>query len=171
MNLPLVISIIAADRPGVIEDVADIISRHGGNWRESALSHLGGKFAGILLADIPDESQTALEEALHGLSEQGIRVSVDPAGSYHQGGEPVSFNVVGNDRPGIVGEISHALARHGVNVDELYTYTESAPMSGDVLFHAYARVILPDGISEDRLRTVLEELSDDLMVEFDEDEE
>ena len=72
-----------------------------------------------------------------------------------------------NDRRGIIGEISRVLARREVNLDELHTSTENAPMSGDLLFHASAEIVLPEGIGREELRLALEELSDDIMVEIE----
>ncbi|MFA5630850.1 MAG: ACT domain-containing protein [Porticoccaceae bacterium] len=169
MSNQLVISIITDDRPGVVEQIAAIVTRHQGNWLESALSRLGGKFAGILLVEVARDAQAALESDLQALSSQGIRVTIDGAGKAPpSGGEEVDFEVIGNDRHGIVGEISQVLARHQVSVDEFYTATESAPMSGELLFRAQARVLMPAGMSQDDLRAILEQLSDDLMIEFKE---
>lgn len=165
----LVITIISDDRPGIVDKLAAVISGHQGNWLESALSRLGGKFAGILLAEVPPGEQASLEQALKALAGEGIRVSIDQAGQPPaNGGREADFEVVGNDRRGIVGEISRALAAHGVSVDELYTDTERAPMSGELLFRARAKVILPGTMTTDELQSILERLSDDLMVEFPE---
>ena len=169
MNSQLVITIITDDRPGVVEKVAGIINSHQGNWLESALSRLGGKFTGILLADVPSEHHQSLKDDLQALSGGGIRATIDNAGSHASQGDEVTFEVIGNDRRGIVGEISHVLAKHGISVDELYTSTESAPMSGELLFRASASVIIPPAMQKDELRDILEQLSDDLMVEFFED--
>jgi len=166
MSNQLVVSIMADDRPGVVEQLAEIITRNHGNWLESALSRLGGKFAGIVLVEIPASSQAELETALGALAGDGIRVAIDSAGSQTVNGDSVTFEVIGNDRKGIVGEISHVLAKHGVSVDELYTSTENAPMSGELLFRATANVIVPQAMSQDDLQDILEELSDDLVVEF-----
>ena len=165
MTNQLVVTIMADDRPGVVEQVAEVVTRHGGNWLESALSRLGGKFAGIVLLDVPADSQAPREAGLEGLASRGIRVSIDHAGRTIDG-DSATFEVIGNDRRGIVGEISHVLARHGVSVDELYTSTENAPMSGELLFRATASVIMPPRLDRDDLQQILEELSDDLMVEF-----
>lgn len=170
MSNQLVISILTDDRPGVVEQVADIITRCQGNWLESALSRLGGKFAGIILVDIAPDRQEELEKNLAALASKGIRISVDHAGQPPMiGSESLSFTVIGNDRRGIVGEISHLLANHGVNVDELFTNTENAPMSGELLFRASARVVLPNDLGREDLRAILEKLSSDLMVEFADD--
>lgn len=170
MSTHLVITIIADDRPGIVEQVATVISQCEGNWLESSLSRLGGKFAGILLVEIAVARQEELQAALKSLENKGIRVVLELAGgeTFEAGGEQLLLSVVGNDRRGIVGEISSVLARCNVNVDELYTSTENAPMSGELLFHATAAIVLPLGLSRDALQDALEELSDDLMVELDE---
>jgi glycine cleavage system regulatory protein len=167
MSKHLVISILTDDRPGVVEQVARIVTRHQGNWHESALSRLGGKFAGIILVEVGNDQESALEKDLLGLENAGIRVAIDNAGDSQPSGEEAKFSIIGNDRVGIVGEISRVLANHNVSVDELYTRTENAPMSGELLFIANARVILPQTMSRDDLQQILEQLSDDLMIEFE----
>ena len=69
------------------------------------------------------------------------------------------------DRPGIVREIARALAARGVNVEELRTHTSSAPMSGEALFHARARLRIPSDASLDTLRATLEAIAHELMVD------
>jgi len=83
-------------------------------------------------------------------------------------GEHLILTVVGNDRPGIVGELSSLLARLHVNVEELSTNCEDAPMSSEILFRATAKVSLPSAdLNKDHLQDELESLSDDLMVEME----
>ena len=72
---------------------------------------------------------------------------------------------VGQDRPGIVRQISHALARHGVNVEELSTECASAPMSGETLFKAQARLFVPPDCDLTVLRRELEKIAADLVVD------
>jgi glycine cleavage system regulatory protein len=78
----------------------------------------------------------------------------------------MDLELVGLDRPGIVREISQLLAQHGVNVEELTTDRSSAPMSGEMLFHARARVHVPGDADLGRLRAGLERLANDLVVEI-----
>ena len=73
---------------------------------------------------------------------------------------------MGNERPGIIREISHALAMLSVNVEQLSTHCEPAPMSGDVLFRAQAVLQVPTGMLVEDLQEVLERLADDLIVEL-----
>jgi glycine cleavage system regulatory protein len=73
---------------------------------------------------------------------------------------------VGQDRPGIIRDLSRALAARRVNVEELLTSCSSAPMSGEVLFEAKADLRIPQDVSLDELRETLETIATELMVDL-----
>ena len=76
------------------------------------------------------------------------------------------LEIVGQDRPGIVREISHALASFGVNVEELHTECASAAMSGETMFKARARLSIPESCDTAQVRQQLEKIAADLIVEI-----
>jgi len=164
----LVLTLIGPDRPGLVEAVAEVVASHGGNWLESRMAHLAGKFAGILRVEIPADKAEALVAALAELEARGLKVVGEPSGEDGQPavGRTLDLELVGLDRPGIVREISQLLANSGANVEELATDRGSAPMSGEMLFHAKARVRLPSNADLGTLRAALERLASDLMVEI-----
>jgi glycine cleavage system regulatory protein len=159
-------TVIGKDRTGLIESLAKLVAEHGGNWIESRMCRLGGEFAGILRVFVPDDKRAALETALFALPGLTIIVRSDEAAPPL--GEPrlASLEVVGQDRPGIVREITGTLAAQGVNVEELITERTSAPMSGEPLFRARAKLLLPDRVSVSGLRESLESASKDMTVEI-----
>jgi len=163
----LVLTLLGPDRPGLVEAIAEPIARHGGNWLESRMAHLAGKFAGILRIEVPAGQEAALVAALRGLEATGLKLTIDsgPSAARLSGARPFVLDLVGLDRPGIVREISHALAEHGVNIEELTTDRTTAPMSGELLFRSRARVSVPAGADPGRLRERLEQLAGDLMVQ------
>jgi len=166
----LVLTVIGPDRPGLVESIAETVTRYEANWIESRMSHLSGQFAGLLRVDVPEHQTKALVTALEALTESGLRVQViaSPAQARptaDAGGHTTVLELVGQDRPGIVREVSHALATRGVNVEDLETYCSSAPMSGETLFHARAALRLPSDAVLTELRKALEELGDELMVD------
>src|SRR5450432_3354765 len=116
MQVPLVMTIIGKDRTGLVESVAKIVAEHGGNWLESRMCRLGGEFAGILRIHVPAEKQAALMQALNGLASQGLRVvaSAGETAADAGSGGLTTLEIVGHDRPGIVREITRALAGQGV---------------------------------------------------------
>jgi len=166
MTNHLVVTILAEDRPGIVEKIAQTITAHSGNWMESSMNRLAGKFAGILLIEVDAQNNKALQEALTGLSEQGISVIVENSLFHSEHEIPLCVEIIANDRPCIVGEIAAQLASKHVNLESLETFCESAPMSAGTMFHAHAYIQLPDSLSQTDLTTLLEGLSDDLMVEI-----
>jgi glycine cleavage system regulatory protein len=165
----LVLTLLGPDRPGLVEAVADVIAAHGGNWLESRMAHLAGKFAGVLRAEVPADQVAQLLQALGGLETRGLKIVAETAtGAQERPADQraMDLEVVGLDRPGIVREISQLLARQGVNVEELTTDRSSAPMSGEMLFRARARVHIPVQADLSRLRGDLERLANDLVVEI-----
>jgi glycine cleavage system regulatory protein len=170
MAANLIITVIGDDRPGLVESLATAIAAHQGNWLESSMSQLSGKFAGIVRASVPAEQLGALKTALDALP--GLRITAEEAASDEApaAGRRLKLSLVGHDRVGIVREVSTVLARHAVNVEELATYTASAPMSADILFHCTAELTAAPGLDARVLIADLERISNDLMVDINLDE-
>jgi glycine cleavage system regulatory protein len=166
MQKALVMTVIGRDRPGLVESVSGLVAKHGGNWLESRMSRLGGFFAGILRVEVPTENRARIEEALKGLQADGLQVIVhtdEPRSAAI--GASLRLEIVGQDRPGIVRNISQALARHGVNVEEFSSETCSAAMSGENLFHAEATLSVPGSCDLPALQAELEQIAADLIVD------
>ncbi len=165
--IDLVLTLIGPDHPGIVDSVSEVVAAHGGNWLESRMAHLAGKFAGVLCVEVDDEQAPALEEALGRLGVSGLTVIVErsaPAEAPHQ--HAMEIELLGVDRPGLVHEISALLAAHRINVEELATDRPAAAHSGDRMFHADIRVIIPDTVDVTSVRQGLERLAGDLMVEI-----
>ena len=167
MNTCLVLTVIADDKPGLVETLAEVIADHKGSWLESSMSQLAGKFAGILRVSVATNRAQNLIDALSSLPAD-LKLVVEQAETEELPDKPttVDLNLMGNERPGIIREISHALAMLSVNVKQLSTHCDPAPMSGDVLFRARAVLQVPTGMLVEDLQEVLERLADDLIVEL-----
>ncbi len=163
----LVVTVIAEDQPGLVEHVAKCIAEHGGNWLESRMSRMAGQFAGILRVAVPAQAHAGLIDALEQLEQHGIRVLFAKSGDEPQRSRRmIQLQLVGNDRAGIVRDITQLLARHGVNLESLDTDVLPAPMTNELLFRADARLAVPTELPLDQLQEYLETLADDLMVEL-----
>lgn len=169
----LVLTIIGRDRTGLVEELAAVIAAHGGSWDESRMARLAGHFAGVVQIRLPAERADALRADLPGLAARGLSASVvesefdDRIGSADA---TLWLELVGQDRPGIVREVSRALAALSVNVLDLWTSVESAPMSGERLFRARAELAPPPGLPRDSIRKTLERLAADMMVDLNLDD-
>lgn len=170
MQSNLIMTVLGSDRPGLVSSLADTVARHGGNWLESRMSRLAGQFAGIVRIECPSENVEALLQELHtpgepgspGLTIQAVRVAAEAPVVRRT----LEVDVVGNDRPGIVRELSAAIAKAGGNVEELTTGLESAPMSGHPMFRAHGVISIPENSDPSALTTAIESLGGDLTVDI-----
>ena len=168
MTTNLVLTVIADDKPGLVELLSQTIASNSGNWLESSMSQLAGKFAGILRISVADDRVEKLIEELKSLSSE-IKFVIEKAADepIDQQSRIVELSLVGNDRPGIIKEISAAVAQLGINVERLNTQCTPAPMSSDALFKAKATLEVPEHVALEQLQEKLEQLADDLIVEIE----
>ena len=180
----LILTVVGPDRPGLVRALSAAVAARNGSWLESRMARLAGQFAGIVLVDAPE----ALLDDLRGLEAQGLRVlaqsAMSQADAVHEGrADPATgrtgaagmvapavqprlmLEVVGNDRPGIVRDIAQILADCGVNIEELATGVTSGSFSGGTLFQVTARVRAPDEAAVEAMRSGLERLGNELMVD------
>lgn len=164
-----VLTIIGADRAGLVEALSEVVANHDGSWERSQMTELAGMFAGMVLVHVPSERTSEFRAALAPLHDRGlmdVTLRVAAAGEPPADAPTVRFEIVGADRPGIVHEVSHLLASRGIGIVDLRTWTESAAMAGSQLFRATAVVRLPDGVTTAELTASLEDLTNDLMVDL-----
>jgi glycine cleavage system regulatory protein len=162
-----VLTVLGDDRPGLVSALSAPIKAHGASWERSQLSLLAGKFAGIVLVSVANNRLDALVADLTALKAQGLQVTVERS---DEPGERESLRLnlelLGADHPGIVAEISASLAAHNVSIEELTTDVRDAPMAGGTIFEARAVLNAPPTTSAEALRSMLEGLADELMVEI-----
>jgi glycine cleavage system regulatory protein len=166
----LVLTAIGDDHAGLVSELSGVIADHGGNWEKSRMAHLAGKFAGIVMVTVAEDDAEDLIRDLRPLEARGLlditaalSTEAQPAGAAMR----LTLELVGLDQPGIVRDISDALAARGVSIEELETEISSAPMDGGTLFKARAVLALPDDVSAEALADVLEQLAHQLMVDIE----
>ena len=168
MSISIVLTVVSEDRPGIVEALSELLAEYGGNWTESSMLSMAGQFAGILLASVPEQQAEAFIEGLARLETEGMQIvaSRSAAAPGPTAEREFTLDLVGQDRPGIVHDITRILAKHQVNVQELETHCQSASMSGESLFLAHARLLIPADASIEDLQDELEDLANELMVDI-----
>lgn len=126
------VTAIGADRPGIVAAVTKVLFDHSCNLEDSRMANLGGHFAMMLVVDPAGTDAATLEAALaEAADEYGLTIAVRPIADlevHSSQGEPHVLSVYGADRPGIVHEVSQALAESKVNIVDLRTHvTSGAP--------------------------------------------
>lgn len=168
MDQKVILTVVGSDRPGLTRAIADAIFGAGGNWLESHLSRLGGKYVGSVLVDLPEERLEELEQKARQIDAFGIKVDIiASATSDERTGESLVMEIVGQDRPGIVREVTTVLAGLDVNIEDFVTGVEGGAWSGVPLFRAKIKLLIPATLSADKVRHALEEISGEVMVDFE----
>ena len=169
----LVLTVIGDDRSGLVRALADVVTEHDGNWEESQLAELAGKFAGIVVVSVPEaraEEFTTSLSTLDGLLEVAAHPGAEPAaagaGAGAAGTDQLTIDLLGNDHPGIVREVSTVLSKHDLSIETMTTGTREAPMAGGLLFEAHVVVDVPAGSDTAALRADLERLASELLVDI-----
>ncbi|MFT3799036.1 glycine cleavage system protein R [Microbacterium sp.] len=162
----LVLTVVGDDRAGLVSALAREVAAHGGNWEQSELAELAGAFAGIVLVSAPDDrvdELTASVGSLDGL----LRVTAHAGSGVHsEPAQTLSFTVIGNDRPGIVRDVTAAIEAHALSIDSFRSRTLDAPMTGGTLFEATVTVSLPAAADAAALTAALEQLAGEIQVDL-----
>ncbi|WP_031568694.1 glycine cleavage system protein R [Rheinheimera texasensis] len=162
----LVLTLIGQDKAGLVEQLATLIADYHGNWTASNLSHLAGYFAGILQVEVAEQHVAALTAALQQMQDLDIRVQHGVDSRVNQQ-KLLRFVITGNDRPGIVRELSSVIKHKGTNIIHFESSKQSAPNWGVPLFNAIATVELPEGLNKDEVVRALEDIASDVMVDVE----
>ena len=166
--IPLVLTYVGDDRPGLVNAVSEKIAAFGGTWLESRSARLAGKFAGILLANVPEANASALEEALLGLGSAGLHLTIQRG--ERDEAEPsarrITLDILGHERPGIVRDVTQTLSALSVNIEEFESGLESGAFTGVEMFRAHARLSAPETLPLEDLRRALERLAGEIMVDL-----
>lgn len=166
MQHSLIMTVLGPDRPGLVHALANVVKEHDGSWLESRMTRLAGQFAGVVRVECPPSKAESLASALaalntHGLTVQTVREASAPMPQL----TTIRVEVTGNDRPGIISDLTTAIVGAGGNVEELTTDLESAPMSGHLLFRASGIISLPSPEGTPALVSAIESLGGDLTVD------
>lgn len=173
----LVLTVIGDDRAGLVSALSAVVTDHGGNWEQSQLAELAGKFAGIVVVSVAADATTDLTTALHSLdgllevtphpgAETATKASSGASGSGSTDHHRLTIDLVGTDRPGIVHEVTSVLSQHDLLIETMITGTRDAPMAGGVLFEAHVVVQVPTGADSAPLRAELEKVAGELFVDI-----
>ena len=164
----LVVTVMGPDRPGIVSLMSDRAQRYGANWAASRLANLAGEFAGMVHFEVPRENADALAAALRGLESSGLRVNIaksDGAG-VPAGLRGVELELVGDDRVGIVSNLTRMLAARGISIENIHTEIIGGKTAGKPTFKVAAHLLVPAALSLEDLQRELGVLGNEMMVDI-----
>jgi glycine cleavage system regulatory protein len=163
-----VITLMGEDQPHLLEALADIVLERQGDWKDSRVAELDGRFVAIISIDVPRSESASMQLAIESYAEQrdlALHLSVTrPPSARHE--EKFVVRLTANNRPGLVKTITHKLNQMGLTTEEMSSQCQSAPWGGELLFRAEF-VLLCSQASVQQFKKSLESLGDDWMVDIE----
>ncbi|MEO6126573.1 MAG: ACT domain-containing protein [Ilumatobacteraceae bacterium] len=149
--IELVLTIIGRDRAGVVASLADVVRFHDGNWKRSELAEIAGTFAGVVVVEVGDDRVDELLTNLLVLRSQGLHVTAQQIEepTVAPEAEEVRLRLTGDDRPGVIHEISTAISELGISISRLSTVTDLSGDDGGRQFHITVQLTVPIGADLD----------------------
>ena len=162
---PLIIAIMGQDRPGLVDALAKSVYAHEGNWQGSSFARMAGQFTGFVEVHVEESHRDSLIAALNDIKDLNV-MSVASVKEDASSQQTLSVEVMGNDKPGIVQELTHILNQFNLNIVSFDSRCESAPNWGNLMFKATATISVPEQFDEDALQSALESVANDFVVEI-----
>lgn len=171
MKQNLLIIITSPDRPGIVEQITDIVVSHGGNWEESRMARLCGDFAGIVRVSVSEDRADVLAAALQKLADEQTSIIVKRTREEEVRATAdqrlYRLQVRGADHEGIVHRIAAALAGHGMNIEKMETAVAAAATTGTPVFQMDCLVYVSESISPEGLQSMMDSIGDEMAVDID----
>ena len=165
MTTKLVISALGADRPGIVDELSNIIYSHALNIEDSRMTVLGGEFAVLLLVSGEQSSLDALQSQLNNMEQAlQMRLLIKPTTESNTTDKtiPYSVEVTALDNPGIVQNITSFFSKRNINIVNLQTESYSAPHTGSPMFALHMTIGIPAETNIAQLRETFMEACDEL---------
>lgn len=155
MTTKLVISALGTDRPGIVDELSNIIYNHELSIEDSRMTVLGGEFAILLLVSGALESLDSLQSQAGDIEEiLQMRLLMKPteAVSSDESSIPYSVEVAALDHPGIVNHIAAFFSSRDINIVNMQTESYSAPHTGSPMFSLNMTISIPAEVNIAHLR-------------------
>jgi methionyl-tRNA formyltransferase len=162
-NTALVVTVMGADRPGIVSLLSDRAHRFGASWADSRMARLAGEFAGMVQLDVPTENADALVAALKDLESTGLRVVITKSEgrAAATGLRLMTLELLGGDRAGIV-------SNRNISIEHLHTevVTAQASAGNKPMFKVRAEVLVPQSVSTEALKLDLDALAHEMTLDI-----
>jgi len=165
MTTKLVISALGADRPGIVDELSNIVYTHALSIEDSRMSVLGGEFAILLLVSGEQAAIDSLQEQAPEIEQTlQMRLLLKPTAESDTIGNtvPYSVEVAALDHPGIVRNIASFFSKQNINIVNLQTEKYSAPHTGSPMFALHMTIGISAETNIARLREAFMDFCDEL---------
>ncbi len=167
MRSKLIISANGPDRKGIVSEISSIISNNNANIETSKMIRLEKEFAMLILIEVDYDKHQNLSNDLNQISELSVNLFETKTNLDILYKNKFHLYINGADNEGIVHAFSNFLSDLDINIDEVNTKIENAPMSATPLFMMDLIIGSISKINIQKLNNKLNLISEKLGVEVE----
>lgn len=170
MNQSLVITAIGEDRPGIVNELTEVLHKASLNVEDSRMSILGGEFAIILLVSGDEASTRSIiqqKEALQNSLKLNLLIKTTTNPTPDNDLISYKIKIEGMDNPGIVHKLARYLSQQNINIVNMQTNSSHAPHTGTPVFMLDMLVDIPVSKDINQLIDEFTTLCDELSMDVD----
>jgi glycine cleavage system transcriptional repressor len=161
-----ILTAFGSDQPGLVSSLTGLIQENGGNIEESRMIKMGNQFVMTVLITLTEDEVNNLKSNLPLLSSLHVQIHPTQKTDFSNSNTKI-IELSGADNEGIVYSLTKKLAMNNINIIELETFIDIAPISATPLFNLKATIDLPSNLTIDSLHDILENHSSKLGVNIE----
>ncbi len=165
MTTKLVISALAEDRPGIVDELSNVLYQQSLNIEDSRMTVLGGEFAILLLVSGEPSAIDAFQTQVNDIEQKlqmRMLIKATSESSAIENAIPYAVKVAALDHPGIVNNIASFFSARNINIVDLHTESYSAPHTGSPMFALHMTIGIAADTNIAQLREAFTQVCDEL---------
>ena len=156
----IIITAIGVDKPGLVNKITSVISQNNGNIENSKMIKIENQFA--IIIDFSDSENLNIIKSQLDLI-QDLKISYNIIKKLNIPTKSLAtYLIKGADDQGIVDTISNYFKDNHLNIVEVDTFIEPAPITGSPLFNMKITIEYNQSINLNKISADLAEICDNL---------
>ena len=159
----IIITAIGIDKPGLVDQISSIINDNDGNIENSKMVKIENQFA-MIIDFYCSKNLDTIKTKLGNI--EGLEITYKPVEMSKEHNKINQYLISGADNQGIIKKVSSFLSKNNINIIELNTFVQLAPITGSPLFNMEITISYNDNHNIDKIYSKLSKLCENLNLDI-----
>ena len=159
----IIITAIGIDKPGLVDQISSIINDNDGNIENSKMVKIENQFA-MIIDFYCSKNLDTIKTKLGNI--EGLEITYKPVQMSKEYNKINQYLISGADNQGIIKKVSSFLSKNNINIIEVNTFVQLAPITGSPLFNMEITISYNDNHNIDKIYSKLSNLCENLNLDI-----
>ena len=159
----IIITAIGIDKPGLVDQISSIINDNDGNIENSKMVKIENQFA-MIIDFYCSKNLDTIKTKLGNI--EGLEITYKPVQMSKEYNKINQYLISGADNQGIIKKVSSFLSKNNINIIELNTFVQLAPITGSPLFNMEITISYNDNHNIEKIYSKLSNLCENLNLDI-----